>query len=134
MDSVVSHVQFTPNQIVCLESAHRYLFGEMIQHVRERQRCWVRPLILAIGDPGDLPSINASGTWHDLRECSDLLLPEHLFREALDTEVLPLMGQLYAAETKIQPSDDHAIARQALHDLIQAVCLAPSPTIHADHA
>jgi hypothetical protein len=132
MEAVVSQLEFAPNQIVCLESSPHYLFGEMIQHVRDRQRCWVRPLVLATGDPTDRHPINFGGEWYDLRDCSDLLLPEHLFRAALDTEVLPLMGQLYAAETKLTQREDPAIARQALHDLIRQVCQAPKPSATAN--
>jgi hypothetical protein len=126
--NAVSATLFVPNQIVCIESGRSWLFGEMVQHVTARQQCWVRPLVLAIAvDPlARLEAIGGEGwEWHDLREGSDLLLPEGWWREALDMEVLPLMALLYQAEDKPvvgQPRDQ--VARQQLHGFVRQVCQA----------
>jgi hypothetical protein len=128
MNAVVAIAQFSPNQIVCIESGQSWLFGEMVQHVTLRQQCWVRPLVLAIaqGESSRVETIGGDGwEWHDLREGSDLLLPERLWREALDTEVLPLMALLYQAEDKPVvgvPRDQ--VARQQLHSFVRQVCAA----------
>jgi hypothetical protein len=128
MQAVADSYQFSPNQIVCIESGQRWLFGEMVQHVTLRHQCWVRPLVLAIAvDPlARLEAIGGDGwEWYDLREGSDLLLPERLWREALDVEVLPLMALLYQAEDKPvvgQPRDQ--VARQQLHSFVRQVCAA----------
>ncbi len=127
---------FVPNQIVCIESGRSWLFGEMVQHVTARQQCWVRPLVLAIAvDPlARLETIGGAGwEWHDLREGSDLLLPERWWREALDVEVMPLMALLYQAEDKpspIGPPRDQ-VARQQLHRFVQQVCAAPPAIVKA---
>lgn len=123
MDGVVT---FRSNQIVCLESGRSRLFGEMVQHITARNQCWVRPLILAIAlnETARVETIgDAAWEWHDLREGSDLLLPEQLFREALDLEVLPLMALLYQSEDKAEgePSRDQ-VARQKLHAFVHQVC------------
>jgi hypothetical protein len=97
--------RFLPNQIVCLTHESVYLYAEIIQHVTDRACCWARPLAIAQAiDPDANPQdIGGVGwTWQDLRETSDLLLPDRLFRSALDTEVLPLMARLYQAEDKPQ--------------------------------
>ncbi len=134
---------FVPNQIVCIESGRSWLFGEMVQHVTTRQQCWVRPLVLAIAvDPlarletmtfGRSETIGGEGwEWHDLREGSDLLLPERWWREALDVEVLPLMALLYQAEDKPevgQPRDQ--VARQQLNHFVQQVCQAQAAIVAA---
>jgi hypothetical protein len=126
---------FWPNQVVCIETAQRFLFGEMVQHVTARHHCWVRPLVLAsaLNESARLETIgDAHWQWYDLRQGSDLLLPEGLFRAALDMEVLPLMSLLFQAEDKARPLGDQVIlaqqqrdatiARQQLNAFVRQVC------------
>lgn len=128
MQTVADMNQFSPNQIVCIESGQRWLFGEMVQHVTLRHQCWVRPLVLAIAvaPAARMATIGGDGwEWYDLREGADLLLPEQLWREALDVEVLPLMALLYQAEDKpVVGQPRGQVARQQLHRFVQAVCQA----------
>lgn len=119
--SPIPMTRFQPNQIVCLTHGASYLYAEIIQHVTARSCCWARPLAIAQAiDPGANPQdIGGVGwTWQDLRETSDLLLPDRLFREALDMEVLPLMARLYQAEDKPQASPQ---PKQQLHQFIHSI-------------
>jgi hypothetical protein len=117
---------FSPNQIVCIEAMQSLLFGEMVQHVTARRHCWVRPLVLAtaIDRAARIETIgDACWEWYDLRQGADLLLPQQVFRAALDVEVLPLMSLLYQAEDKPQPECDRGtIARQQLNLFVRQVC------------
>ncbi len=122
MDPVPS---FQPCQIVCLEHKDFRLYGEVIQIVQERQVCWVRPLglIVLLRDLADPltwqdRSIAEDFVLHDLREGADLLWPASLFRPALDTEVVPILTQLYSTERQIKPD---RIARQKLNSFVQEV-------------
>jgi hypothetical protein len=123
---MASDLTFQPNQIVCIEMPPTWLFGEVVQHVTTRHQCWVRPLVLATQKhrTARLETIGHDGwEWYDLRPGSDLLLPEQLFREALDLEVLPLMSLLFQAEDKAQGENDRdTIARQQLHAFVRQVC------------
>lgn len=110
---------FQTSQIVCLEHQHTCLYAEVIQVVKARQTCWVRPLILSMS-PSDQPS---PALWsereprvYDLRQGADLLWPIALFRSALDTEVIPLLAWLqdYA-------NDNQVPALAARHQLNQFV-------------
>jgi hypothetical protein len=65
------------------------LLAEVIQMVPERERCWAKPLGLAHVEKYQLKLL------HNLRETSQLILPASFFREALDTEVLPLMTEFF---------------------------------------
>jgi hypothetical protein len=123
---------FSPNQIVCIADWQNQLpsllFAEVVQHVLPRQHYWVRPLVLATAQSAQ-SRIETIGDedwdWQDLRQGSDLLLPEELFRAALDTEVLPLVSLLYQAEAKIgpeAPEDPGPIARQRIHAFVTQVC------------
>jgi hypothetical protein len=123
---------FSQNQIVCIADWQNQLpsllFAEVVQHVLPRQHYWVRPLVLATAQSAQ-SRIETIGDkdwiWQDLRQGSDLLLPEELFRAALDTEVLPLMSLLYQAEVKIGPEaqeDPGPIARQKIHAFVTQVC------------
>ncbi|MDB9313834.1 hypothetical protein PN462_12045 [Spirulina sp. CS-785/01] len=82
-------VPFQPQQIVCLEYKQTYLYAEVVQDIRERQMCWVRPLCLKTPDH-----------LTDLREGADIVWYSDAFRPALDTEVLPLLTEL---PTKAEP-------------------------------
>ncbi len=108
-------VQFSPNQVVCLEQDELRLFGEVVQMVPLRSRCWVRPLAMAQVDPDrlDLKLL------YDLRESSHLVLPAMMFREALDTELIPLMSALFHPDKT--GGDDSEAARQAIHQLVRRV-------------
>jgi hypothetical protein len=95
-------------QIVCLDHQASSLYGEVIQLIPHRQRCWFRPLCLEISSdtvslleldfPGQLASVHSQATeigiLIDLRSGSDLLWPDSLFRPALDTEIIHLLPQL----------------------------------------
>jgi hypothetical protein len=111
-----SLVQFSPNQVVCLEQGELLLFGEVVQMVPERSRCWVRPLAMAQVVPESLQLL----LLYDLRESSHLVLPAQVFREALDTEVIPIMGALFHPEKEVVV-DNSDTARISLHQLIRMV-------------
>ncbi len=111
-------IEFKTGQIVCLERSDLYLFAEVIDNIAISARCWVRPLAIARSNPQsfELEFI------HDLRDASQLILPATLFRYALDTEVLPLISELF------HPNKDSTItlaARQALHTFIADICRSP---------
>ena len=97
MVNLESLVQFLPNQVVCLEQGELRLFGEVVQMVPERSRCWVRPLAMVQVVPESLQLLFL----YDLRESSHLVLPAQIFREALDTEVIPIMGALFHPEKEV---------------------------------
>ncbi len=102
---------FQPGQIVSLEHGDTKLYAEVIQVVLTRQLCWVRPLLL-VTNSSEPPLIN------DLREASDLLWPINLFRPALDTEVISILGEVLAKEPK--PGVD-STANQQFHQFINQV-------------
>jgi hypothetical protein len=107
----ISPIEFKIDQIVCLESDNSYLFAEVIDNIAISSRCWVRPLTLARSNPQSFEL----EFLHDLRDASQLILPATLFRYALDTEVLPLMTELF------DPHKDSTLtlaAKQALHKFI----------------
>lgn len=96
---------FRPSQIVCVEYESSCLYAQLIQVATVRRSLWVRPLVLTTVDD-NLPLADgltnqlADGvdspqmTVYDLREDSDLILPDSLFRAALDIELLPLLEKL----------------------------------------
>jgi hypothetical protein len=110
-----STIEFKINQIVCIERDDSYLFAEVIDNIAISARCWVRPLALARSNPRsfELEFI------HDLRDASQLILPAELFRYALDTEILPLISELFRLD---KYSTIALAARQALHKFITDIC------------
>jgi hypothetical protein len=125
---------FSPNQIICIESGELRLFAEVIQMIPERDRTddhtkddrtkadrlWARPLALAAQGIFELRLL------HDLREASQLILPSALFREALDTEVMPLMTELFQLEVLAKPEPTtELMGRRALQDFVGALFREP---------
>jgi hypothetical protein len=110
--------EFKIDQIVCLELGNSYLFAEVIDNIAISARCWVRPLTIARSNPQSFEL----EFLHDLRDASQLILPAALFRYALDTEVLPLISELF------HPDKDSILtleAKRALHKFIADIY--PSP-------
>ena len=128
-----SLVQFSPNQVVCLEQGDLRVFGEVVQMVPERSslsgwkpsRCWVRPLAMAQVIPERLQL----SLLYDLRESSHLVLPAQVFREALDMEVIPIMEALFHPEKEVVINDSDE-ARISLHQLIRMVSVERSELFH----
>jgi hypothetical protein len=108
-----SHFLFRPQEIVYIEDDELRLFAEVIQTIPDRNRCWVKPLALAKYADFQLRLL------HDFQECAQLILPVSLFRSALDTDVIPVMMELFQLE-KISDRGQNAnlIDRQALHHFI----------------
>jgi len=117
--SIIANHNFQPCQIVFLEHENARLYAEVIQVVTVRQICWVRPLILAVFGSDRLwrwASPNRTPTepkLHDLRESADLLWPLNLFQPALDTEVIPLIGQLQAFDAILEGSSSTSLSVRA---------------------
>jgi hypothetical protein len=83
--------EFKTDRIVCIDRANLHLFAAVIDTIAIDDRCWVRPLAIARSNP---KNFNLEFC-HDLREAAQLILPTALFRDALDTEVLPLISELF---------------------------------------
>jgi hypothetical protein len=122
-NSLNSASQFRPQQLVCLEHEHTFLYGEVIQVIPQRKICWVRPLMLVIMSKNNDTSSSCQQlhTPIDLRWESDLILPIDLFRFAIDTEIIPLLVQL---ENLDNFSKTKLTARQHLHHFLKQICQA----------
>jgi hypothetical protein len=118
-------IEFKTDQIVCLEQDDSYLFAEVIDNIAISARCWVRPLAIARLPPvsyANDPQSFELEFLHDLRDASQLILPAALFRYALDTEILPLISELF------HPDKDSILtleAKQALHKFIADIYQSP---------
>jgi hypothetical protein len=111
------------NQVVVLQHGSCRLYGEVIQVVTGRQRCWVRPLAYVEGsdsaEVGDDPfSEPASYTCYSLQKGPDIIWPLHLFQAALDVDWLSVLTALQQRGRRC----DRATANQLLRTLLEAVC------------
>ena len=111
-----SSQNYQPHQIVCLEKACKRLYCEVIQVIPQKQRCWVRPLLLVtiINQDRD----NEELTSYDMRQSVDLVWSLSAFRPALDTEVIPLLQRLSLSE---QGDSNPEEARQQLRQFINQI-------------
>ena len=111
---------FAPHQIVCLENAQSYLYGEVIQVIESKNLCWMRPLLLAVFPPvvRAVDNFLEAKELLDLRFTSDVAYPLPLFRPALDTEVIPLIGQL---ETLDETKEPNPSSKQKLRQFLEQI-------------
>ncbi len=127
--------------MICLEEGDRRLYAEVIDVITQRELIWARPLLLV----NDWDAIEHSGQVNpaqleDLREAAHLLLPLHLFRPAVDMELLPLFPYLVAdVEAKLEPKGaqlrqfiDQVWRHQMAKPLDREANKAPDSAIDAD--
>jgi hypothetical protein len=125
-------VEFRTDRIVCLDapSAGRdrgenlYLFAEVIDTITISDRCWVRPLAIA----RSTPECFKLEFLHDLRDTAQLILPAKLFREALDTEVIPLISELFHPDVDSTRSTN---AQRVLYQFIADLYRSPLELLRA---
>jgi hypothetical protein len=112
--------ELKPDRILCIDRGELRLFTEVIDTLTERGCYWVRPLAIAraVVDNYELELL------FDLREAPQLILPIDLFRPAFDTEVLPLISQLFALNSD---PELEIRARRSLHEFINSLYAATSP-------
>jgi hypothetical protein len=91
MSDKPSVIEFKTDRIVCIDRDNLHLFAEVIDLIAIDARCWVRPLAIVRSNPESFEL----EFLHDLRDAAQLILPADLFRYALDTEVLPLISELF---------------------------------------
>jgi len=111
---------FAPYQIVCLEHQQSYLYGEVIQIIESKNLCWMRPLLLAVFPRvvGAIDNFLEAKELLDLRFAADVAYPLALFRPALDTEVIPLIGQLEILDETKEPN---AGSKQKLRQFLEQI-------------
>jgi hypothetical protein len=113
-----SSENYQPHQIVCLEKAWKRLYCEIIQVIPQKQRCWVRPLVLVtiINQHRD----NEELISYDMRQSVDLVWSLSAFRPALDMEVIPLLQHLSLSEQgDSNPEEAHQKLRQFINQIWQ---------------
>lgn len=122
MTNKFSTDDFKIDQIVCIDfpkdrqCENLHLFAEVIDNIPISSRCWARPLAIARSNPESFEL----EFLHDLRDASQLILPTNLFRYALDTEVIPLLSELYnpTKEWK-RAANAQSVLYQFISDLYQ---------------
>jgi hypothetical protein len=106
-----SVIEFKIDRIVCIDREDLHLFAEVIDTISIDDRCWVRPLAIA----RSIPASFKLEFLHDLRDASQLILPAELFRDALDTEVIPLISELF------HPTQDSTRSSNSQRELYQFI-------------
>ncbi len=112
-----------PRQIIYLTCQQARLYGEVIQVLAERQRCWIRPLwlvmpnqVLTIQPTLGQPDHNSPDS--DIR-MPDLIWPLAQVYPALDTDVVTLLATA-PGESSTQAPDPVVSLRQFIDCLWQA--------------
>ena len=78
---------FCAGQIVQYRTDQAWLLAEVIETVTDRDRLWLRPLLIAVPHQDDWKAL-------DLREDSQLLVPSTGFEAAEDIAAIGLLCQL----------------------------------------
>jgi hypothetical protein len=106
-----SNIEIKTDRIVCLDCQDLHLFSEVIDTIATTACYWVRPLAIARSTPESF----RLEFLYNLQDTAQLILPIDLFRDALDTEVLPLISELFHGDRNLTRSTN---ARSALHKFI----------------
>jgi hypothetical protein len=106
-----STIEVKTERIVCLDCQDLHLFSEVIETSATNACYWVRPLAIARSSPESFKL----EFLYDLQDTAQLILPIELFRDALDTEILPLISEIFHGDREPDRSTN---ARKALHEFI----------------
>ncbi len=106
------------DRIVCVDLENLHLFAEVIDTIAVFDRCWLRPLAIARSNSESFKL----EFLHDLRDTAQLILPIPLFRDALDTEVLPLISELFQPT---RDSDRSLDSQRVLYQFIADIYRSP---------
>ena len=113
-----SIAEFKTDRIVCLDCENLHLFAEVIDLIPISSRCWVKPLTIARSRPESFKL----EFLHDLRDTAQLILPTALFRDALDTEVIPLISELFhPTKDLIRSANAQRVLYQFITDLYRNI-------------
>ena len=126
--------EFKPGQILYIEHQGVRLYAEVIQVVRDRKLCWVRPLALVTPATGSnlrdcsMQSLDNYTELEpvkllDLRQGVDLVCPQSLFQIALDTEVIPVMAELDSLKPRSNTLGlgENSFAHEQLREFIRHI-------------
>jgi len=111
-------VQFINSQIVCLDCQNKSLYCEVIDIIKNRETCWVRPVILVDLNTQDNSYYPSKNDIYDLRFTSDLLWKIDDFRIVLDTEYIEFLANLQEFEFD---EDKLTLGKQQLRLFIQEI-------------
>ena len=75
--------------IVYIDCGQARLYGELIQHMEERQTCWLRPLSLR-----QVSSEVDTFAFLDVSNGPDIICAEHVIQPVLDTDWLTVLSTL----------------------------------------
>jgi hypothetical protein len=95
-------------QIIYVESGAARLYGELVQHMADRQTGWVRPISLLLTAAPEALLL-------DVRNGPDIIVAEHVIHPVLDTEWLEVLMTLSA--TKV--ACDYPEANQHLRTFLE---------------
>lgn len=117
MDTKQIHIDFAPQQIVCLEAIAtpatcpiRRLYSSVIQFIERQQNYWLRPLCLVEQQNDQILKVIS------LHRTSDVIIAPQKLREAWDTEILEFWSALYDESGEY---DDNLAGRAVLHHFLQ---------------
>lgn len=95
--------------IVYIDCGQVRLYGELVQHMEERQTCWLRPLSLRQISP----TVD-SFQFVDLSNGPDIICADDLIQPVLDTDWLTVLATLSTVKTDC----DYPSANQYLREFL----------------
>ncbi|WP_130199436.1 hypothetical protein [Leptolyngbya iicbica] len=80
-------------QIVYVDCGQSRLYGELVQHMAERQTCWLRPISLRQTSP-----TTETAEFLDVSNGPDIICADHVIQPVLDTDWLTVLATLSATK------------------------------------
>jgi len=98
-------------QIVYIESGEARLYGELVQHMKDRQTCWVRPISLRL-------TAEPTPSFLDVRNGPDIICADHVVHPVLDTEWLDVLTTLSTTKAECDYPEVNQHLRAFLEHLL----------------
>ncbi len=96
-------------QIVYIDCGKSRLYGELVQHMAERQTCWLRPISLR--QPS---SVTDAMEFLDVSNGPDIICADHVIQPVLDTDWLTVLATLSTTKADC----DYPSANQHLRQFV----------------
>jgi hypothetical protein len=106
---VTTGMSIAAYQIVYVDCGQSRLYGELVQHMVERQTCWLRPISLR-------QTLTTTETFEflDVSSGPDIICADHVIQPVLDTDWLTVLSTLSAAKANC----DYPSANQHLRQFL----------------
>jgi hypothetical protein len=107
---VTTGMSIAAYQIVYVDCGQSRLYGELVQHMVERQTCWLRPISLR----QTLPTTETF-EFLDVSSGPDIICADHVIQPVLDTDWLTVLEYAFRSQGQLRLSQREPTSAPVSH-------------------